>query len=91
MFRLDGCVFLQNTVDIVKRMEEVRLMESRKSLRLMDQHDVDFARLAEVGVGLVSSANGHQDVIHGVTNNPPRKRCSSASTSGIDVPGAHIG
>ena len=28
-------------------MEEIRLMESRKSLRLMESHDVDFARLAE--------------------------------------------
>lgn len=79
-------------MDIVKRMEEVRLMESRKSLRLMDQHDVDFARLAEGGVGLNVSVNGHQDVALQVTGgNPPRKRCSSASTSGIDVPGATIG
>ncbi|EFX76328.1 hypothetical protein DAPPUDRAFT_226110 [Daphnia pulex] len=86
-----------NSVDIVKRMEEVRLMESRKSLRLMDQHDVDFARLAEGVVGgLTASVNGHQDCAqsnpHQISvGNPPRKRCSSASTSGIDVPGAFFG
>ena len=97
---------LQNSVDIVKRMEEVRLMESRKSLRLMDQHDVDFARLAEgVVVGLTAaSVNGQQHPDNNITaaqfnnqhhqisvGNPPRKRCSSASTSGIDVPGAFFG
>ena len=81
-------------MDIVKRMEEVRLMESRKSLRLMDQHDVDFARLAEGGVGPGTTVIGHQDMNHHgsvIGANPPRKRCSSASTSGIDVPGAHVG
>lgn len=87
-------------------MEEVRLMESRKSLRLMDQHDVDFARLAEgVVVGLTAaSVNGQQHPDNNITaaqfnnqhhqisvGNPPRKRCSSASTSGIDVPGAFFG
>jgi hypothetical protein len=34
-------------VTLVKRLEEVRLLESRKSLRLMDQ-DTDFARLADM-------------------------------------------
>ncbi|KAI9565804.1 hypothetical protein GHT06_009599 [Daphnia sinensis] len=84
-----------NSIDIVKRMEEVRLMESRKSLRLMDQHDVDFARLADGVVGLTPSANGQlQDAWpnHQISvGHPPRKRCSSASTSGIDVPGAFFG
>ena len=57
-------------------------MESRKSLRLMDQqHDVDFARLAEGGV-VTSDA----PVLH-----VPRKRGSSLSSSGIDVPGANSG
>ena len=62
-------------------------MESRKSLRLMDQqHDVDFARLAEGG--LVTS--------EAPALNIPRKRgssssSSSSSTSGIDVPGANSG
>jgi len=32
---------------LVKRLEEVRLLESRKSARLMDQ-DTDFARLADM-------------------------------------------
>ncbi|KAF4519669.1 hypothetical protein B566_EDAN016772 [Ephemera danica] len=34
-------------ITLVKRLEEVRLLESRKSLRLMDQ-DTDFARLADM-------------------------------------------
>lgn len=77
-------------------MEEVRLMESRKSARLMDQHDVDFARLAEGGL-LVSASNAmanghdHPQHHHQQASSQPRKRCSSASTSGIDVPGAYTG
>lgn len=83
-----------NTVEIVKRMEEVRLMESRKSLRLMDHHDVDFARLAE---GVTHGLHGpHLPSSHtppGDAQQPPpqpRKR-GSTLTSGIDVPGAHVG
>ena len=97
----------QNTVEIVKRMEEVRLMESRKSARLMDQHDVDFARLAEGGSTTITAGSvpSNSCILHQQYNlpgdlhqqlqhhhqHPARKRCSSASTSGIDVPGAFIG
>lgn len=60
-------------------------MESRKSLRLMDQqHDVDFARLADGG--LITSEAPALAI--------PRKRgssSSSSSSSGIDVPGANSG
>lgn len=57
-------------------------MESRKSLRLMDQqHDVDFARLADGGVVTSDAPALHV----------PRKRGSSLSSSGIDVPGANSG
>lgn len=35
-------------VELVKRLDEVRLLESRKSARLADQ-DTDFARLADMG------------------------------------------
>ncbi|KAK6633393.1 hypothetical protein RUM44_003995 [Polyplax serrata] len=34
-------------IELSKRLEEVRLLESRKSARLMDQ-DTDFARLADM-------------------------------------------
>jgi hypothetical protein len=37
----------QGPVELKKRLEEVRLLESRKSARLMDQ-DTDFARLADM-------------------------------------------
>ncbi len=71
-------------------MEEVRLMESRKSLRLMDQHfDVDFARLAEGAV--VNGAGATIAVLPQQDPHPPRKRSSSGSTTGIDVPGAFVG
>jgi hypothetical protein len=41
-------VFLfQGSLELKKRLEEVRLLESRKSARLMDQ-DTDFARLADM-------------------------------------------
>lgn len=79
-------------------MEEVRLMESRKSLRLMDQHlEVDFARLAEGGPAALNgtavsngltAASGHHTT---ELQHAPRKRSSSGSTTGIDVPGAFVG
>lgn len=77
----------------------MRLMESRKSLRLMDQHfDVDFARLAEGPIttiaaavsGSVSTAASAAATQHDLAH-PPRKRSSSGSTTGIDVPGAFVG
>nr|CAD7427314.1 unnamed protein product [Timema monikensis] len=37
----------RDSVELKKRLEEVRLLESRKSARLMDQ-DTDFARLADM-------------------------------------------
>lgn len=82
-------------------------MESRKSARLMDQHDVDFARLAEGGSTTITAGSvpSNSCILHQQYNlpgdlhqqlqhhhqHPARKRCSSASTSGIDVPGAFIG
>ncbi|XP_039296353.1 zinc finger protein 395 [Nilaparvata lugens] len=38
----------EGAVELKKRLDEVRLLESRKSARLMDQ-DTDFARLADIG------------------------------------------
>lgn len=40
-------VLFQGPLELKKRLEEVRLLESRKSARLMDQ-DTDFARLADM-------------------------------------------
>ena len=39
---------LQGTITLSKRIDEVRLLESRKSARLADT-DTDFARLADMG------------------------------------------
>ena len=75
-------------------MEEIRLMESRKSLRLMESHDVDFARLAEGGHVHTWSANGpttEQLQQQQQQQQQHRKRNCSNSTSGIDVPGAYVG
>lgn len=41
------CSYFQGQMELRKRLEEVRLLESRKSARLMDQ-DTDFARLADM-------------------------------------------
>lgn len=41
---------LQEPIELRKRLEEVRLLESRRSARLADQErDTDFARLADMG------------------------------------------
>lgn len=41
--------FLQAPLELKKRLEEVRLLESRRSARLADQdRDTDFARLADM-------------------------------------------
>lgn len=37
-------------MELKKRLDEVRLLESRKSARLADS-DTDFARLADMGTG----------------------------------------
>ncbi|XP_075235780.1 zinc finger protein 395-like isoform X2 [Lycorma delicatula] len=39
---------IEGPLELKKRIDEVRLLESRKSARLMDQ-DTDFARLADIG------------------------------------------
>jgi hypothetical protein len=43
----DSVLLFQGPLELKKRLEEVRLLESRKSARLMDQ-DTDFARLADM-------------------------------------------
>ncbi|XP_008478327.1 zinc finger protein 395 isoform X2 [Diaphorina citri] len=53
----------EGVLEMKKRLEEVRLLESRKSARLMDQ-DTDFARLADVGSDRkrAGSSSQHIDV-----------------------------
>lgn len=40
-------IYLQPPIEVKKRLEEVRLLESRRSARLADQ-DTDFAKLADM-------------------------------------------
>lgn len=42
-------IYLQSPLELKKKLEEVRLLESRRSARLADQdRDTDFARLADM-------------------------------------------
>lgn len=42
-------LFFQSPLELKKKLEEVRLLESRRSARLADQdRDTDFARLADM-------------------------------------------
>ncbi|XP_046391901.1 zinc finger protein 704 [Ischnura elegans] len=64
-------------LELRKRQEEVRLLESRKSARLMD-HDTDFARLADMVAGDRRRTSSHSiDVPSG----PPGSSSSSSSSS----------
>ena len=68
--------------DIKKRLEEVRLLESRKSARLADQ-DTDFAKLADVSTDRKrpsgGASSGRSSPVGGPGNN---------SSAYIDVPGS---
>lgn len=55
--RLNGFLLLfQMAMELHKRLDEVRLLESRKSARLADQ-DTDFARLADMAGDRRKSGN----------------------------------
>ena len=44
-------VFLQNGgPEVKKKLEEVRLLESRKSARLLSQGNTDFSKLADFNI-----------------------------------------
>lgn len=47
IWKLQFILLFQAPYEVQKRLEEVRLLESRKSARLADQ-DTDFARLADM-------------------------------------------
>jgi len=67
-----------NTAEIVKRMEEVRLMESRKSLRLMDRGD----SVAPTGDATATAASTQ-------ASTPSTPAADKHNANGIDVPGAY--
>ncbi|XP_014478807.1 PREDICTED: zinc finger protein 395-like [Dinoponera quadriceps] len=53
----------EGTMSLTKRIEEIRLLESRKSARLADQ-DTDFARLADMGSDRKRASSHSIDVPH---------------------------
>lgn len=65
----------QEALEVRKRLEEVRLLESRKSARLQDQ-DTDFARLADMAGDRRKAPSGSIDV---PLSNGTRKRRPSMS------------
>lgn len=54
---------LQGTMSLTKRIDEIRLLESRKSARLADQ-DTDFARLADMAGDRKRASSHSIDVPH---------------------------
>lgn len=54
---------LQGTMRLTKRIDEIRLLESRKSARLADQ-DTDFARLADMAGDRKRASSHSIDVPH---------------------------
>lgn len=57
-------VFLQGPIEVIKKLDDVRVLESRKSARLMDQ-DTDFARLADMSDRKRSSSSQNAVEISG--------------------------
>lgn len=69
----------EEPMELKKRLDEVRLLESRRSARLADQErDTDFARLADMG-GERRRASHSIDVPLPPTQHNPRKRRPSCS------------
>lgn len=57
-------IFLQGSIEVIKKLDDVRVLESRKSARLMDQ-DTDFARLADMSDRKRSSSSQNAIEISG--------------------------
>ncbi|XP_065350278.1 zinc finger protein 395 [Cloeon dipterum] len=69
---------------LVKRLDEVRLLESRKSARLMDQ-DTDFARLADMAGADRKRTSSHSiDVPNSIHQGSRKRRPSSGNGSPSD-------
>ncbi|XP_071440085.1 uncharacterized protein, partial [Hetaerina americana] len=74
-------------LELRKRQEEIRLLESRKSARLMD-HDTDFARLADMVGGDRRRTSSHSiDVPAG----PPSSSSSASSSASSNSLTSHSG
>ncbi|XP_019867464.1 zinc finger protein 395 isoform X1 [Aethina tumida] len=71
--------------EVPKRLEEVRLLESRKSARLADQ-DTDFARLADMAGDRKRTASHTIDVPAPSFHHGSRKRRPSHSQDDIQLP-----
>lgn len=56
--------FLQGSIEVIKKLDDVRVLESRKSARLMDQ-TTDFARLADMSDRKRSSSSQNAVEISG--------------------------
>lgn len=61
--KLVSIFLLQGTMSLTKRIDEIRLLESRKSARLADQ-DTDFARLADMAGDRKRASSHSIDVPH---------------------------
>jgi hypothetical protein len=55
---------LQCSIEVIKKLDDVRVLESRKSARLMDQ-TTDFARLADMSDRKRSSSSQNAVEISG--------------------------
>ncbi|XP_044726630.1 zinc finger protein 395 [Chrysoperla carnea] len=69
--------FQETPVEVTKRIDEVRLLESRKSARLMDQ-DTDFARLADMAGGERKRQASHTIDVPQVQQGSRKRRPSSS-------------
>ncbi|CAH0385092.1 unnamed protein product [Bemisia tabaci] len=58
---ISALISCEGTLELKKKLEEIRLLESRKSARLMDQ-DTDFARLADMAGDRKRSSSHSIDV-----------------------------
>ncbi|XP_075147026.1 glucose transporter 4 enhancer factor isoform X2 [Haematobia irritans] len=71
-----GC---EEPIELKKRLEEVRLLESRRSARLADQ-DTDFARLADMGGDRRKPSHSIEVPLSATPQHNSRKRPPSCAT-----------
>lgn len=73
-------------LELRKRQEEIRLLESRKSARLMDHQDTDFARLADmVGGGERRRTSSHSIDVPGPSSSSSGSSSASSSASSASL------
>ncbi|XP_052120306.1 zinc finger protein 395 isoform X2 [Frankliniella occidentalis] len=71
------------SMDLKKRLDEVRLLESRKSARLADS-DTDFARLADMGSGSERKRASSHSIDVPAVQGSRKRRPSSSQDEGVD-------